>query len=58
MAQCRLMRKPIGDGLEMLFFFVDAVPAPPVPRLVHERSVRGIHQPDNSLVDVGGHVAS
>ncbi len=47
----------VRNWLELLFFFVDAVPAPPVPRLMHKWPVRRVHQSDDALIDVRGQLA-
>ena len=44
--------KSIRNRLKLLLFFVNAMPAPPIPRLMHKRPMRRIHQTNNSLVDV------
>ena len=46
----------VGDGLEIFLLLVDAVAAAPPPRLVNERSVRGIHEADDAVIDADGHV--
>ena len=50
--------KALRDGLEVLLFFVDAVPGPPPPCLVHERPVRRIHQADDAVVHIAGQIGS
>src|SRR5580658_145449 len=52
----RAHAKAVGDGLEILVLLVDAVAAAPPPRLVDERSVGGIHEADDAVVDADGHV--
>ena len=44
--------EPIRNRLELLFLLMNAVPAPPEPRLMHKRPMRRIHKPDNSVIDV------
>src|SRR3984885_9658368 len=46
--------KALGNGLEVLLFFVDAVAGAPPPRLMHKRPVCRGHQPDNAVVHVAG----
>ena len=46
--------KALRNGLEVLLFFVDAVPGPPPPCLMHKRPVRRVHQPDDAVVDIAG----
>ena len=46
----------VGDGLEIFLFLVNAVAAAPPPRLVNERSVRGVHEADDAVIDADGHV--
>ena len=48
----------IRNRFKLFFFFVNAMPAPPVPRLMHERPVRRIHQPNNPLVYMRRQLAS
>ena len=51
----RLMRghaEALLDRLEVLFLFVNAGLRAPPPRLMHERPVRRIHQPDDAVIDV------
>src|SRR5712691_975582 len=47
----------VPDWLKLFFLFVNAVPASPEPRLVHKRPMRGIHQPDDPVVNVGRQLA-
>ena len=42
--------KSIRNRLKLFFFLVNAMPAAPVPRLMHERPMRRIHQPNNPLI--------
>ncbi len=49
--------KAIGNRLEFLLFFVNAPPAPPKPRLMYERTVRRVHQSDNSVVHMRRQIA-
>src|SRR5712692_1196438 len=42
----------VRNRLELLGFLVNARTFPPEPRLMHKRSMRGVHQPDNSVVNV------
>ena len=49
--------KPMGNRFKLFFFLVNAVPAPPVPRLMHKRPVRRIHQSDYPVIHVAGQVA-
>src|SRR5204863_6207839 len=44
--------KPVRNRLELLSFFVNASALSPEPRLVHKRTVRWVHQSDNSVIDV------
>src|SRR5690348_509165 len=46
----RAHAESVGNWLEFFFFFVNAAPASPVPRLVNERPMRRIHQSDDALV--------
>src|SRR5580693_10160928 len=41
-----------GDRLEILLLLVNAVPAAPPPCLMHKRSVRRVHEPDDAVVHV------
>jgi hypothetical protein len=50
--------KSIRNRLELFFLLMNAMPAPPVPRLMHKRSMRRIHQPNNSLVHMRRQLAS
>src|ERR1700722_7270766 len=52
----RAHTKSVGDGLEMFLLLVNTVAAPPPPGLMHERTVRRIHQPDDSVIDAHRHV--
>src|ERR1700688_4371040 len=47
----------IRNRLKLFFLLVNTVSAAPVPRLMHKRPVRGVHQPDNSLVDMRRQIA-
>jgi len=49
--------EPIRNRLKLFFFLVNAMPAPPVPRLVHKRPMRRIHQPNNPLVHMRRQIA-
>src|SRR6202035_5426570 len=42
----------VRDRLELLGFLMNAPALPPEPRLVHERSMRRVHQSDNPVIDV------
>src|SRR5579883_163368 len=44
--------------LEPLLLVVNAVPAPPEPGLMHKRTVRRVHQSDNSVINMGRQVAA
>ena len=44
--------KSVRDGLKDLFLLLDAVPAAPPPSLVHKRSVCGVHEADNPVIDM------
>ena len=46
----RAHAEAVGNGLEILLLLVDAVPAAPPPGLMDERSMRGIHQSDDSVI--------
>src|SRR5271166_2275290 len=46
----------VGDGLEVLFLFVDAGLFAPPPGLVDEGSVGRVHEADDAVVDVAGQV--
>ena len=48
----------IGNRLKLFFFLMNAMPAAPVPRLMHKRSMRRIHQTNNPLVHVRRQLAS
>ena len=48
----RTHAEAVRDGLKLFLLFVDAAAAPPEPGLMNERSVRRIHQADNSVIDV------
>src|SRR3974390_820068 len=49
--------EPIRDWLKLLRFLVNALLAPPEPRLVHKGPVRRVHQSNDSLIDVRRQVA-
>src|SRR5262249_8791094 len=44
--------KSVGNRLELLFFFVNAMLSSPPPGPMDERSMSWIHQPDYSVIDV------
>src|SRR5438045_5063797 len=44
--------KPVRNRLELLSFCLNASALSPEPRLVHKRTVRWVHQSDNSVIDV------
>src|SRR5208337_583928 len=44
--------KAIFDGLKLFGFLMDAASRAPPPRVMHERTVRWVHQPDDSVVHV------
>ena len=46
----------VADWLELLLLGMDAAAAAPPPRLMHERPMRRIHQPDDAMIDVAGQV--
>lgn len=46
----RAHAEAIGNRLELLGFFADAVASAPPPSLMDERAVRGVHQADDGLV--------
>src|SRR5712692_873483 len=46
----------VGYGFEHLLFLVDAPATSPPPSLVDERSVSGIHEADDSVIDVTGQI--
>src|ERR1700686_3068803 len=46
----------VRDGLEVFLFFVDRFLRAPPPRLVDKWAVRGIHQPDDAVVDGAGKI--
>src|SRR5262249_16409782 len=48
----------MGNRLKGLLLLMNAMPAPPPPCLMHERSVRRIHQADDSVIDTHRHVRS
>src|SRR5689334_1588852 len=52
----------VGNRLELLLLFVNAVAGSPPPGLVHKRTVRGVHQADNAVINtarkVGGQISS
>jgi len=50
--------KTIRNRLELFFLLVNAMPTPPVPRLMHKRPVRRIHQSNNPLVHMRRQLAS
>ena len=50
--------KSIRNRLELFFLLVNAMPTPPVPRLMHKRPVRRIHQSNNPLVHMRRQLAS
>ena len=50
--------KPIRNRLKLLLLLVNAVPAAPVPRLMHKRPMRRVHQADNPLIDMRRQLAS
>src|SRR5580698_3247292 len=43
-----------GDRLKVLLLLVDAVAAPPPPRLVDKWPVRGIHEADDAVIHTTG----
>ena len=47
-----------GDRLKVLLLLVDAVAAPPPPRLVNKWSVRRIHEADDAVVHTTGQFGS
>src|SRR5581483_3482316 len=48
----------VGNGLELFRFLVDTSSTAPPPRLVHEGSMRRIHQPDNPVIHIAGQVGA
>ncbi len=50
--------KTIRNRFKLFFFFVNAMPAAPVPRLMHKRPVRRVHQSNNPLVHMRRQLAS
>src|SRR5713101_9655768 len=53
----RAHAKSLRNRLELLFLRVNAAPAAPEPRLVHEWPMRWVHQADDSVVDMRGQLA-
>src|ERR1700759_5230253 len=53
----RTHAKAIGNRLELFGFVANAVPSAPPPCLVDERAVRGIHEPDDGLIDSAGEIS-
>src|SRR5215472_15716249 len=53
----RAHAKAVRDGLEILLLLVDGMPGAPPPRLVDEWPMRGIHQPDDAVIDRAGQVS-
>src|SRR5271154_933175 len=52
----RAHAKPVGNGLEVFCLLMNAVAATPPPGLMNERSVRGVHEANDAVVDADGHV--
>src|SRR5712664_3683758 len=48
----------VRNWLELLGFLVNASALPPEPRLMHERPMRRVHQPNDPVIDVRRQVAS
>src|SRR5438270_1254803 len=51
----RAHAEAVGDGLEILLLLVDAVAASPPPGLMDKGSVGGIHESDDSVINVDRH---
>src|SRR5205814_1988223 len=54
----RAHAKAVGNRLELLLLFVDAVARSPPPCLMHKRSVRRIHQTDDSVIHIAGQICA
>src|SRR6266700_445714 len=52
----RTHAKAVGNRLEVLLLFMNAVLRAPPPGLMNERAVRGIHQSDDSVIDIYWHL--
>src|SRR5947208_955205 len=52
----RAHTEAVGNRLELLLLFVDAVPRSPPPSLMNKRPVRGIHQTDDSVIHIAGQI--
>src|SRR5690348_10142273 len=52
----RAHAEAIRDRLELLLLFMDAVASAPPPGLMHERPVRRVHEPNDSMINAAGQV--
>src|SRR5215469_4806899 len=52
----RAHAEAVGDRLETFLLLVDAVARAPPPRLMDERPMRGIHEANDAVIDVHGHL--
>ena len=54
----RAHAEAVRNRLEILALLVDTLTCAPPPGLMYEWSVRGVHQPDNSMIDGARQISS